>query len=161
MPEEDAALTHVDARGAARMVDVGAKAVSRRRAVARSRLRCRPETVEMVAEGRAPKGDVIAVARVAGIMAAKRTSELIPLCHPLPLTHASVAIEPLPAGFEVTATVETDGRTGVEMEALTGASVAALTLYDMCKAVDRGMTIEETALLLKEGGKTGRWAREE
>ena len=158
---EDERLTHVDADGAARMVDVADKAVTHRRAVAGSRLRCKPETVAMVVEGRAPKGDVIAVARVAGIMGAKRTSDLIPLCHPLALTKAEVAIEPLADGFEVTATVETDGKTGVEMEALAAATVTALTLYDMCKAVDRGMTIEQTSLLVKEGGKTGRWARDE
>lgn len=165
MPEDSpgtaAGLTHVDSTGAARMVDVSAKDVTHRRAVARAVLRAKPETVAMVVEGRAPKGDVLAVARVAGIMGAKRTSEIIPLCHPLPLTQAAVTIEPLADGFEVTARAETDGKTGVEMEALTAASIAALTLYDMCKAVDRGMTIEQVSLTLKEGGKTGRWAREE
>ena len=114
-----------------------------------------PETLAMIAEGRAPKGDVLAAARIAGIMAAKRTSDLIPLCHPLALTHVAVELEPTPtrpAGIAITATAETDGKTGVEMEALTAASVAALTLYDMCKAVDRGMAITGVRLLSKEGG---------
>jgi cyclic pyranopterin phosphate synthase len=157
----DDRLTHVDARGTARMVDVADKAVTHRRAVAGALVRMRPETIAMIVEGRAPKGDVFAVARVAGIMAAKRASDLIPLCHPLALTHASVELEPVPEGVRITAEVETDGKTGVEMEALTAAGVAALTLYDMCKAVDRGMTVDALCLGLKEGGKSGRWAREE
>ena len=156
----DERLTHVDEHGAARMVDVAAKDVTHRRAVASAFVRMRPETVAMIVEGRAPKGDVFAVARVAGIMAAKKTSDLIPLCHPLALTRASVDLEAAADGVNVTATVETDGKTGVEMEALTAASVAALTLYDMCKAVDRGMTVEDLGLLSKEGGKSGSWTRE-
>ena len=125
----------------------------------------------MIVEGRTAKGDVFATARIAGIMAAKRTHELIPLCHPLSLTHASVELEPqappegsapdAPAYIRITAVAETDGKTGVEMEALTAASVAALTIYDMCKAVDRGMEIVETVLVSKEGGKSGTWIREE
>ena len=154
-------LTHTDERGQARMVDVAAKAETHRRAVATALIRMKPATLAMIVEGRAPKGDVFAVARVAGIMAAKRTSEVIPLCHPLSLTHASVELEPVAEGVRITAAVETDGKTGVEMEALTAASVAALTLYDMCKAVDRGMTVEGLGLLSKEGGKSGTWTREE
>jgi len=143
------------------MVDVAAKAETHRRAVATALIRMRPETLAMIVEGRAAKGDVFAVARIAGIMAAKRTSEVIPLCHPLSLTHASVELEPVAEGVRITAVAETDGKTGVEMEALTAASVAALTLYDMCKAVDRGMTVEGLGLLSKEGGKSGTWTREE
>jgi cyclic pyranopterin phosphate synthase len=154
-------LTHTDERGQAHMVDVAAKAETHRRAVAGALIRMKPETLAMIVEGRAPKGDVFAVARIAGIMAAKRTSEVIPLCHPLSLTSASVELEPVSDGVRITAVVETDGKTGVEMEALTAASVAALTLYDMCKAVDRGMTVEELGLLSKEGGKSGTWKREE
>jgi cyclic pyranopterin phosphate synthase len=143
------------------MVDVAAKAETHRRAVAGALIRMKPETLAMIAEGRAPKGDVFAVARVAGITAAKRTSDLVPLCHPLAITHASVELEPVAEGVRVTAVVETDGKTGVEMEALTAAAVAALTLYDMCKAVDRGMVVDELGLLSKEGGKSGTWTREE
>ncbi len=161
---EEPRLTHLDEQGRARMVDVADKAVTHRRAVAEARVHALPETIAMIAEGRVPKGDAIAVARVAGIMAAKRTSDLIPLCHPLSLTHAKVDIEvsetDLPY-LQITATVETDGKTGVEMEALTAASVAALTIYDMCKAVDRGMEIDGLRLLTKEGGKSGTWNREE
>jgi len=154
-------LSHVDEHGAARMVDVAAKQVTHRRAIAGAVVRMKPTTLAMIVEGRAPKGDVFAVARVAGIMAAKRTSDLVPLCHPLSLTHATVELEPLDGAVRVTATVETDGKTGVEMEALTAAAVAALTLYDMCKAVDRGMTVDGLGLLEKEGGKSGTWTREE
>lgn len=154
-------LTHTDERGQARMVDVAAKAETHRRAVATALIRMKPSTLAMIVEGRAPKGDVFAVARIAGIMAAKRTSEVIPLCHPLSLTHATVELEPVAEGVRITAAVETDGKTGVEMEALNAASVAALTLYDMCKAVDRGMTVEGLGLLSKEGGKSGIWTREE
>jgi len=157
----DSVLSHVDEHGAARMVDVAAKLVTHRRAVATTFVRMLPTTLAMIVEGRAPKGDVFAVARVAGIMASKRTSDLIPLCHPLSLTHATVDLQAESDGIRVTATVETDGKTGVEMEALTAASVAALTLYDMCKAVDRGMTVEGLGLLVKEGGKSGLWTREE
>jgi cyclic pyranopterin phosphate synthase len=157
----DARLTHVDEHGHANMVDVADKAVTHRRAVAGALVRMHAETLSMIVEGRAPKGDVFAVARVAGIMASKRTSELIPLCHPLSLTRASIEFEPVAEGVRVTAAVETDGKTGVEMEALTAAGVAALTLYDMCKAVDRGMTVDGLGLQFKEGGKSGRWTREE
>ena len=153
-------LSHVDERGQARMVDVGDKDITHRRAVASAFLAARPETVAMVIEGTAPKGDVLAAARLAGITAAKRTSDLIPLCHPLSLTHARVEIEPstgtaeAPAGFAIAAIVETDGKTGVEMEALTAAVVAGLTLYDMCKAVDRAMVLEDVRLLEKHGGRS-------
>jgi cyclic pyranopterin phosphate synthase len=153
-------LTHTDERGHAHMVDVAAKAETHRRAVATALIRMKPETLAMIVEGRAPKGDVFAVARIAGIMAAKRTSEVIPLCHPLSLTHASVELEPVAEGVRIIAVVETDGKTGVEMEALTATSVAALTLYDMCKAVDRGMTVTDLGLVSKEGGKSGTWTRE-
>jgi cyclic pyranopterin phosphate synthase len=154
-------LSHTDERGAARMVDVAGKPVTHRRAVAGALVRMAPETRAMIVEGRAPKGDVLAVARVAGIMAAKRTSGLVPLCHPLSLTHATVDFEPVPDGMRITAVAETDGTTGVEMEALTAAAVAALTHYDMCQAVERGMVIEDIALLSKEGGASGTWTREE
>jgi cyclic pyranopterin phosphate synthase len=153
----DAGLTHLDAQGRAHMVDVGAKAETQREAIARGRVAMRPETLQMIMEGATPKGDVLAVARVAGIMAAKRTPELIPLCHTLLLTHASVQIVPDAAGggLEIEATVRTRGQTGVEMEALTAVSVAALTIYDMCKAVDRGMRIGEIRLAEKRGGRSG------
>ena len=162
-------LTHLDERGEARMVDVGGKPDTRRRAVASALVTMRPETLAMIVEGRAPKGDVFATARIAGIMASKRTSELIPMCHPLALTHASVELEPEPApadivgsaAVRITATCETTGPTGVEMEALTAAAVAGLTLYDMCKAVDRGMVLGDVMLLEKDGGASGRWTREE
>lgn len=153
-------LSHVDARGRARMVDVAGKDVTHRRAEAEAFIAMKPETLAMIVEGRAPKGDVIAVARVAGIMAAKRCSDLIPLCHPLPLTHAAVDFEPGEGGIRITAVAETDGKTGVEMEALTAAGMAALTLYDMCKAVDRGMEIGQLRLLTKSGGASGLWTRE-
>jgi cyclic pyranopterin phosphate synthase len=149
-------LTHFDAAGNAVMVDVGAKPVTERQATARARVAMRPETLRMIVAGEAKKGDVFGVARIAGIMAAKRTSELIPLCHPLPVS--SVAIEFSPDGDDgvaIAATVKTTGQTGVEMEALTAASVAALTVYDMCKAVDRGMRIEALRLTHKSGGKSG------
>jgi len=154
-------LTHLDERGAARMVDVAAKPVTHRRAVADALVRMRPETLSMIVEGRAPKGDVLAVARIAGIQAAKRTAELIPLCHPLPLTSVTVDLVAEESAVRITAAAETDGKTGVEMEALTAASVAALALYDMCKAIDRGMEISTIRLLEKSGGASGTWAREE
>ena len=157
----DSKLSHVDEHGAARMVDVAGKAVTHRRAVASAFVRMLPATLAMIVEGRVPKGDVIAVARVAGIMAAKRTSDLVPLCHPLPLTHATVDFEPAEDGVRIISVAETDGKTGVEMEALTAAAVAALTLYDMCKAVDRGMVVTDVMLLSKEGGRSGAWTREE
>jgi cyclic pyranopterin phosphate synthase len=154
-------LTHVDDRGAARMVDVAAKTASHRRAIAGAVVYMRPETIAMVLGGGAPKGDVLAVARVAGIMAAKKTSELIPLCHPLAITQAAIEFEPAGDAIRIRATVETNDVTGVEMEALTAAGMAALTLYDMCKAVDRGMRIDDLRLLLKEGGRSGLWTAEE
>jgi cyclic pyranopterin monophosphate synthase len=157
----DRRLSHVDDKGAARMVDVSAKTATHRRAVAEATVRMRPETVAMIVDGRVPKGDVIAVARVAGIMAAKRTSTLIPLCHPIAITRASVDFEAAGGEIRIEAAVETDDVTGVEMEALTAVSMAALTLYDMCKAVDRGITVDGLRLLFKEGGKSGRWTREE
>ena len=153
-------LTHLDERGAARMVDVADKAVTHRRAVAEAVVRMKPETLAMIVEGRVPKGDVFAVARIAGIQAAKRTSDLVPLCHPLPITHASVDLEPGGSEVRITAVVETDGKTGIEMEALTAASVAAIALYDMCKAVDRGMEIAQVRLLEKSGGASGDWKRD-
>ena len=150
-------LTHLDAAGAAAMVDVSGKDVTARTAVAEGRIVMQPETLALVREGNAKKGDVLGVARVAGIMAAKKTHELVPLCHPLLLTKVSVDIEPdekLP-GLRVTALTRVTGKTGVEMEALTAASVACLTIYDMAKAVDRGMTIAGIRLLEKSGGKSG------
>jgi cyclic pyranopterin monophosphate synthase len=140
-------LSHVDESGSVRMVDVGGKQLSRRRAVARAELRMAGETALRLRE--LPKGDALAVAQVAGIMAAKRTSDLIPLCHPLPLTHVEVTLEVGEASVEIVATVETTAQTGVEMEALTAASVAALTVYDMAKAVDKGMRIAEVVLVEK------------
>ena len=148
-------LTHLDGKGAARMVDVGAKAVTERRAVARGLLRVSPATIALVRDGATPKGDVLAAARLAGIMAAKRTSDLIPLAHPLPLTHASVDLVLGPEGIAIEATVATSARTGVEMEALTAVSVAGLTLYDMLKSVERGATVPDVRLVEKTGGKWG------
>jgi len=142
-------LTHIDSKGAARMVDVGAKAVTERRAVARGLLRVSASTIELVRDGATPKGDVLAAARLAGIMAAKRTSELIPLCHPLALSHVEVSLEVGEGSVEIVATAETTAQTGVEMEALTAASVAALTVYDMAKAVDKQMRIAEVVLVEK------------
>lgn len=149
-------LTHLNARGEANMVDVTAKANSEREAVAEALVRMRPQTLELIQQGGHPKGDVFAVARIAGIMAAKRTHELIPLCHPLLLTSIKVQLSAeLPDAVRITARCKLAGQTGVEMEALTAASIAALTLYDMCKAVDKGMVIEATRLLEKTGGKSG------
>ena len=152
-------LTHFDAGGAAQMVDVTEKPANARRAIARGWIGMSRETLALVTAGAAAKGDVLGVARLAGIMAAKRTSELIPLCHPLALTKVSVdlAASPERGRVEIEATVATTGPTGVEMEALTAVSVAALTVYDMLKAVDRGMVIGEVRLALKEGGKSGRF----
>jgi len=143
------------------MVDVGAKPVTARLAVAAASVRMRPATLRMIASGAVPKGDVLAVARLAGIAAAKRTADLIPLCHPLLLSHVDVALTPRRAGsrVDIEASVRLEGRTGAEMEALTAASVAALTIYDMCKAVDREIEITGVRLLRKEGGKSGRWVR--
>jgi len=152
-------LTHFDAEGDAHMVDVSEKAVTSRIATAESHIKMAPETLDIITEGRAKKGDVLGVARLAGIMAAKRTSDLIPLCHPLPITKVSVDLSPDPElpGVRITATVKTTGQTGVEMEALTAASVAALTVYDMAKAVDKAMEIGGTRVVLKDGGKSGRY----
>jgi cyclic pyranopterin phosphate synthase len=155
-------FTHFDEHGQAHMVDVGDKAVTSRRAVAEGRITMQPETLAMIAAGTHRKGDVLGIARIAGIMAAKKTSELIPLCHPLALTRVAVEFELDTAGSAVTcaATVETRGQTGVEMEALTAVQVALLTVYDMCKAVDRGMCMEGIRLLEKHGGKSGSWVRD-
>ena len=150
-------LTHVDERGAARMVDVGAKTVTERRATARGMLVLSTETLALVRDGRTPKGDVLASARLAGIMAAKRTSELIPLAHPLPITHASVDLVIEAKGIAIEATVATTAQTGVEMEALTAVSVAALTLYDMLKAIERGARITDVRLVAKSGGRSGEY----
>lgn len=152
-------FTHFDEQGRAIMVDIGAKQDTARRAVAAGKIRMNPSTLEMIAEGGAKKGDVLGVARVAAIQAAKRTSDLIPLCHPLALTRLTVDFEMDAARSCVicTVTAETTGKTGVEMEALTGVNIGLLTIYDMCKAVDRGMIIESIRLLRKEGGKSGVW----
>jgi cyclic pyranopterin phosphate synthase len=152
-------LTHLDARGRARVVDVGDKAETRRRAEARAIVRTTPEVVAAILDGSVPKGDVAAVARVAGIQGAKRTSELVPLCHPLPLTHVAVEVNAKSDRVRVDVAVECVGRTGVEMEALTGASIAALAIYDMIKGLDRGARIEKVELLAKSGGKSGDWKR--
>jgi cyclic pyranopterin monophosphate synthase len=152
-------LTHLDEDGRARMVDVGAKPETSRRAVARALVRMAPETARLVAEGDAPKGDVLATARLAGIMAAKRTGELIPLCHPIGLDAVDVEATVGDDVVTLTATASVTARTGVEMEAMTAAAVAALTVYDMVKGVERGVTIEEVVLLRKEGGRSGVWER--
>src|SRR5437763_3658931 len=148
-------LTHIDGKGAARMVDVGAKDVTERRAVARGLLRVSASTIALVRDGATPKGDVLAAARLAGIMAAKRTSDLIPLTHPLPLTHASVELVVGTDAIEIEATVATSARTGVEMEALTAVSVAGLTPYDVLKSVERRPTLTDVRLVEKTGGKSG------
>ncbi|MCS6786153.1 MAG: cyclic pyranopterin monophosphate synthase MoaC [Thiobacillaceae bacterium] len=152
-------LTHFDAQGRAIMVDVGDKDETRRVAVASGRIRMQPQTLAMIVAGEGHKGDVIGVARLAGIMGAKRTAELIPLCHPIALTRVGVefTIDEPNQAVVCTARAETVGRTGVEMEALTAVSTALLTIYDMCKAVDRGMVIEELRLLEKLGGRSGHW----
>ena len=152
-------LTHFDAKGDAHMVDVSDKAVTSRVAVAVGSIRMGQETLEMITKGRAKKGDVLGVARLAGIMGAKKTSDLIPLCHPLPVTKVSVDLTPDPSlpGIRIEATVKTTGQTGVEMEALTAVSVAALTVYDMVKAVEKSMEITDIRLILKDGGKSGRY----
>ena len=154
-----ARLTHIDARGRARMVDVGAKPVTERIAVASATLHMQPATLRRIEQGGIAKGEVLAVARIAGIMAAKRTADLIPLCHPLPLTSVEVDLEPGPRGYRIRTRVRTVARTGVEMEALVAASVAALTLYDMLKAVDKSITITRVRLLEKRGGKSGDYRR--
>ncbi len=150
-------LTHLDAEGAARMVDVSAKATTVREAVATGRIDMIPEAAEAIAQGLVKKGDVLAVARVAGIMAAKKTADLIPLCHPLPLSAVTVDFDLDDTGVTAKATARTAAQTCVEMEALTAVSVALLTVYDMAKALDKGMTIHSIALLSKTGGKSGDW----
>lgn len=150
-------LTHIDETGRARMVDVSDKAVTAREAVATGRVRMSPETLKLALSGEGKKGDVRAVAEIAGVMAAKKTAELIPLCHPLALTRVEVRVEPFAEGLEVTARARTSGQTGVEMEALTAVSIACLTLYDMLKAAEKGMVIEAVRLLEKSGGASGDW----
>ena len=160
-------LSHLDERGHARMVDVSSKDVTTREATARGRVLMRPETLALIVEGNVPKGDVLATARIAGIMAAKRTHELIPLCHPLPLSSITVDLAPASeaapdlAAIEIEATVRTTSQTGVEMEALTAVSVAALTVYDMCKAVERTMQISDVRLVAKSGGRSGDYRSED
>lgn len=156
-------LTHLDESGAARMVDVGGKPITQRLAVAGAQVRMLPATLKLLREGSHKKGDVLAVARVAGIQAAKKCSDLIPLCHPLMLNSVDVSFEldDDACGVSIQAMCKVDGKTGVEMEALTAASVAALTIYDMCKAVDRGMEITRVTLLEKQGGKSGDWQRDD
>lgn len=155
-------LTHLDDKGRARMVDVGAKAVTERTATATGEVHMKPETLALVMSGDSKKGDVLAVARIAGIQGAKKCSDLIPLCHPLALTAVEVNFDADEASslIRVSATCKLSGKTGVEMEALTAVSVAALTIYDMCKAVDRGMEIQNIGLAAKAGGKSGDWSRQ-
>jgi len=155
-------LTHFNQAGEAHMVDVGDKAISARQAVAAGRILMLPETLALIQEGKHKKGDVLGVARVAGIMATKKTADLVPMCHPLALTHVSVTfdVDIDASAIECRVTAETNGQTGVEMEALTGVQVTLLTIYDMCKAVDRGMVISDVRLLEKAGGKSGHWKRD-
>ncbi len=161
-------LTHIDSKGDVRMVDVSAKPDTERIAIAEGSILMHPETLELITSGAAAKGDVLACARVAGVMGAKRTSDLIPMCHPLNITKARVECDPIAkgerpdgrVGIHVTVTCGVTGKTGIEMEALTAVSIACLTVYDMCKAVDRGMEITDVRLLRKDGGKTGLWVRE-
>ena len=159
MSRQDNPLTHFDTAGQAHMVDVGAKAETARRARASGRIRMQPATFALIKSGSAQKGDVLGIARIAAIQAAKRTADLIPLCHPIALTRVAADFELDETSSRITCTVtaETRGRTGVEMEALTACSAGLLTIYDMCKAVDRGMVIEEVRLLEKSGGKSGHW----
>jgi cyclic pyranopterin phosphate synthase len=154
-------FTHFNAAGEAHMVDVGAKAPSHRRAIAEGRISMLPDTLARIVGGEHRKGDVLGVARIAGIMAAKKTADLVPLCHPLALTRVEIDFDTVtsPATVVCRASVETCGPTGVEMEALTAVQIALLTVYDMCKAVDRGMTIEQVRLVEKSGGKSGQWQR--
>jgi cyclic pyranopterin phosphate synthase len=158
-----AELSHLDERGRARMVDVSAKEITSRTAVARGAIHMRPETLALILEDKIEKGDVFSVARVAGIMAAKKTSELIPMCHPLNITSVEIDLTAArdPARVDIEATVHVSGKTGVEMEAMTAVSVAGLTIYDMCKAVDREMIIGEIRLVKKSGGKSGTFIRKE
>jgi cyclic pyranopterin phosphate synthase len=154
-------LNHFNARGEAHMVDVGSKAVTARRAVAQGRIHMQADTLQRIIDGTHKKGDVLAVARIAGIMAAKKTADLVPLCHPLVLSHVDIQFD-VDAAENVVhcmATVDTSGQTGVEMEALTAVQISLLTVYDMCKAMDRGMTMTDIGLLSKSGGKTGDWQR--
>ncbi|KMW56669.1 Molybdenum cofactor biosynthesis protein MoaC [Candidatus Rhodobacter oscarellae] len=151
------ALTHFDAQGRAHMVDVSDKDVTSRVAVAEGFVRMSAQTLAMITEGRAKKGDVLGVARLAGIMGAKKTADLIPLCHPLPVTKVALELEPVSDGIRIEAIVKTTGQTGVEMEALTAVSTAALTVYDMVKAVEKSMVIDGIRLVLKDGGKSGRY----
>lgn len=157
----DDQLNHFNARGEAHMVDVGAKNITVRRAVARGEISMQKETLQRIISGENKKGDVLAVARIAGIMAAKKTSDLIPLCHPLALSHVDILLDVNTAENTVSchATVETNGQTGVEMEALTAVHISLLTIYDMCKAMDRGMVMSAICLLEKSGGKSGHWLR--
>jgi cyclic pyranopterin phosphate synthase len=150
-------LTHFDADGSAHMVDVSNKEITSRLATAKGKILMEPSTLDVILSGSAKKGDVLGVARLAGIMAAKKTSDLIPLCHPLPITKVSVDLTPIKDGLEITATVKTTGQTGVEMEALTAVNICALTVYDMVKAIDKAMIITDVRLVLKEGGKSGRF----
>ncbi len=158
-PEPDQRLTHIDSRGAARMVDVSAKDVTERVAVATGVVHTTADVTDLIASGGLPKGDALATARVAGIQAAKRTSELIPLCHHLPLSVVDIDFDVLDGRIEITAGVRTTGRTGVEMEALTAVSVTALAIYDMIKAVDRAARIDDIKVISKAGGRTGAWTR--
>ena len=154
-------LTHFNQAGEVHMVDVGAKAVTQRTAITEGHIEMQPETMRLIVEGGHNKGDVLAIARIAGIMASKKTADLIPLCHPLPLTHVEITLTTETDKNRVycRTTVKTNGRTGVEMEALNATQVALLTIYDMCKAVDRGMSIQSVQLLEKSGGKSGHWQR--
>ncbi|MDP3551574.1 MAG: cyclic pyranopterin monophosphate synthase MoaC [Novosphingobium sp.] len=154
-------LTHIDSAGTARMVDVGGKAETQRVAIARGAIRMSAPTLQAVREGNGPKGDVLGTARIAGIMAAKKTGDLIPLCHPLALDAVNIDLAFTDSGVDCTATASLTGRTGVEMEALTAVSVALLTVYDMAKALDKGMVIENIRLIEKRGGKSGTWRAED
>ena len=161
MARRSTKLTHLSPAGRVRMVDVGDKSVSRRQAVAAGRVRISPQAMEEVRQGRLAKGNVLETARLAGIMAAKRTAELVPLCHSLPLEHIEIEIRDVGSGFEIEASVRTTGKTGVEMEALTAVTVAALALYDMVKAADRTVVIGDVRLLRKSGGRSGLYVRRE
>jgi len=158
-----AELTHFNQSGEAHMVDVGDKAMTHRKAEVEGRIFMQTATLERILQGTHKKGDVLGIARIAGIMAAKKTADLIPLCHPLPITHVEIQLvaEHNPSAIHCLATVETNGQTGVEMEALTATQIALLTIYDMCKAIDRGMEISQVRLLKKSGGKSGEWSRQD
>lgn len=161
MSDVPGSLTHFNEAGVAHMVDVGAKSPTERRAIAEGYIAMRPETLRAIVDAGIEKGDVFGIARIAGIMASKKTAELIPLCHPIAITHVDLSLEPEPEEQRVRcrALVKTHGQTGVEMEALTAVQVALLTIYDMCKAIDRGMTIQAVRLLEKSGGQSGLWKR--